>query len=383
MEIADFVKLIVDVALFDQLVEPLQLRLVEAPGEERLEDSLGGEHPRLYSHVDAFEPLRIEEAGRIADDQKTVAVVFRLRQQSAFGNGLRAVMEHLAAFEHLRDRRVLFELVEEPVWVGERVVIIQPDDQADVQQVVPHPVNEAAAEGVVGQRVAERMHHEAWFDATFRRLPDLFHADRVDLRVAAFIEIELLDQLLSQRSARAFAEHGHLGEDVGAGLVILLRLAVLADPLVAGAHADDPIVLAVEQLGAGEFGNKHYVRRLDDGAEPADHLVQADDVFAVIPERRRDDRRSDLEAAGQIRNVFFADLGFERRAEFFVIGQQLRERAYVHNRARNNVRSNLAALLDHGDRDLAEGAAVFFVVLVNELAQPQRSGQRRGPCADE
>src|SRR5262249_31706724 len=36
MEIADFVKLIVDVALFDQLVKPLQLRLVEASGQERL-----------------------------------------------------------------------------------------------------------------------------------------------------------------------------------------------------------------------------------------------------------------------------------------------------------------------------------------------------------
>src|SRR5215831_13862 len=227
------------------------------------------------------------------------------------------------------------------------------------------------------------MHHEAGFNAAFRQLPYLFHSDRVDLRVAAFTEIELLDQLFGQRSARAFAEHGHLGEDVGAGLVILLRLAVLADPLVAGAYADDPIVLAVEQLGAGEFGNKDHVRRLDDGAEPADHLVQADDVFAVIPERRRDDRRSDLEAAGQIRNVLFADLGFERRAKFFVIGQQLRERADVHNRARNYVRADLAALLDHGDRDLAEGASVFFVVLVDELAQPQRSGQRRGTRADK
>ena len=69
-------------------------------------------------------------------------------------------MEHLAAFEHLRDRRVLFELIEEPVRVGERVVIIEPDDETDVEQVVLHPVDEAAAEGVVGQRIAERVHHE-------------------------------------------------------------------------------------------------------------------------------------------------------------------------------------------------------------------------------
>src|SRR5262245_22812439 len=178
------------------------------------------------------------------------------------------------------------------------------------------------------------MHHEAGFNAAFRQLPYLFHSDRVDLRVAAFTEIELLDQLFGQRSARAFAEHGHLGEDVGAGLVILLRLAVLADPLVAGAYADDPIVLAVEQLGAGEFGNKHHVRRLGDGAEPADHLVQADDVFAVIPERRRDDRRSDLEAAGEIRNVFFDELGFARRGELFVIWETIREWADVVTRCR-------------------------------------------------
>src|SRR5262245_8410955 len=375
MEIADFVKLLVDIALFDQVAEPLQLRLVEAPSRQRLEDRFGGEHSRLHRHVDAFEPLRIEEAGRIADDQKSVAVIFRLREKAAFGDGFRAVMQHLAAFEHLRNRRMQFELIEEPVWIGERVVVIQPDDEADVEQVVPHPVDEPSAEGVVGQRVTERVHHEARLDAPFRQFPYFLHSDSVNLRVAVFVESELLDKLLGQRAARPFAQHGHLGEDVGPRLVILLRLAVLADALVARAHAYDPVVLVVEQLGAGEFGNEHDVRRLDDGPQPAYKLVQTYDVFTVVPERRRDDRRPDLEATGQIRNVLFADLGFERRAEFLVIGQQLRERADVHHRARNDVRADLAPLLDHCDRDFAEGIAALFIVFVDELAQTQRSGQ--------
>src|SRR5215813_5191515 len=99
MEIAYFVKLVVDVALFDQFIEPLQLRAIETSREQRLEDRLGREHSRFHGHVNAFEPLRIKEAGRIADDQKSVAVIFRLRKQAAFGNSLRAVMQHLPAFE--------------------------------------------------------------------------------------------------------------------------------------------------------------------------------------------------------------------------------------------------------------------------------------------
>src|SRR5262249_30426201 len=278
---------------------------------------------------------------------------------------------------------MLFELIEEPVWIGERIVIIQSDDEADVEQIVLHPVNESAAERVVGQGVTERVHHGTRFDAPFRQLPDLFHPDRVNLRIAAFIEIKPPDQLLGQRAARAFAEHGHFGEDVGAGLIILLRLAVLADALVAGAHADDPIVFIVEQLGAGEFRNEHHVRRFDNRAEPADQLIQTDDVFAVVLERRRDNRRFDLEATGQIRNILFADLGFERRAELLVIRQQLRERANVHHRARNYVRADLAAFFDYGDGDLAETLAGPFVALVDELAQAQRSGERGGAGAYE
>ena len=93
---------------------------------------------------------------------------------------------------------MLFELIEEPVRIGEGIVIIQPDDETDVEQVVLHPVNEPSAEGVVRQRVTERVHHGAWFDAPFRQLPYFLHPDRVNLRIAAFIEIELLDQLLGQ-----------------------------------------------------------------------------------------------------------------------------------------------------------------------------------------
>ena len=78
--------------------------------------------------------------------------------------------------------------------------------------------------------------------------PQLLHANAVGLRIAILHEIELLDQLLGQRSARALGKHHDLGFDVIAGLEVRLRLILFVDALVVGAHTSDAIAI-VEKLG--------------------------------------------------------------------------------------------------------------------------------------
>ena len=74
-----------------------------------------------------------------------------------------------------------------------------------------------------------------------RHLPQLLDADRVELRLPPVVERQPAHQRLGQVAADAVAEDGHLGADVDARLEVGLAAAVLVDPVVAGAHADDAV----------------------------------------------------------------------------------------------------------------------------------------------
>ena len=88
-----------------------------------------------------------------------------------------------------------------------------------------------------------------WISAVQRLgdLPDLLDAELPDLRLAVLAEVELADRGAGQVAPAALGEHGRLRLDVGAGLEVAERLAVLAAALVAGAHAAHDAVLD-EQL---------------------------------------------------------------------------------------------------------------------------------------
>src|SRR5690242_21324830 len=66
---------------------------------------------------------------------------------------------------------------------------------------------------------------------------------------------------------------------------------------------------------------------------------------------------SDLEV-----DVVVRDFARHRAAALAPVGDQLADRARIHHRARDAVRADRLALLEHGDRDLAErGVRVFGV----------------------
>src|SRR5438128_12462648 len=93
---------------------------------------LGGEHPGLDAEVDTFEPRAVEVAGGVADDHESVAVHARHREVAAFGDGLRAGRDHLAARENLADGRMHFEALELLVRVERRIAVVESDDKTDV-----------------------------------------------------------------------------------------------------------------------------------------------------------------------------------------------------------------------------------------------------------
>ena len=76
-------------------------------------------------------------------------------------------------------------------------------------------------------------------DAAGRNFPQFFHAHAVGLRVGVFREIEFLDELFGQRSARPFGEDDDFGLQIVARLEVGFLLALFVDALVVGADAGD------------------------------------------------------------------------------------------------------------------------------------------------
>ncbi len=117
-------------------------------------------------------------------------------------------------------------------------------------------------------------------------LPDLLDAELPHLRLAALGEVELADRGAGQVTPATLGEHGRVRLDVGAGLEVAERLAVLAAALVAGAHADDLAVLD-DQLGGGGLGEDVGAGLLGLLLLVAGERRDGDDLVAVVLERRR------------------------------------------------------------------------------------------------
>src|SRR5437867_10482329 len=130
------------------------------------------------------------------------------------------------------------------------------------------------------------MYDRARLQPIERDLPELLEADCKLLGLRALTEFKAPHQLFREIAPDAVAEDRDFREDVDAGLEGRLLLAVLADAAVAGAdpehaaafHEDVLPGKAGEEIDAGCF----YL-----AGQPADELVERNDVVAVVPERRR------------------------------------------------------------------------------------------------
>ena len=165
------------------------------------------------------------------------------------------------------------------------------------------------------------------------QFPEFFDAQTVNLWLASLVEIKTLRELLSQRAARAFAEHCHFRAQVNTRLVIWFGLPFLINSLVARANTDDAVIFIIKHLRSGKFGEDVDASLFAFFAEPSGQTIERDDVIAVILEWRWCDGRANCVRLRQVEKIVFLDERFERRALFDEIRYQLLERARVHHRA--------------------------------------------------
>ena len=158
------------------------------------------------------------------------------------------------------------------VRVEQRVPIVEPGDETDREPPLRQGIDETAAELLVPQRVAHRVHHPAGRDLFGWDLPELLDRDRIGLRHRA-VEPELPDERLRQVAANAVGEDRDGRPDVDTGLEGALPLPLFIDAPVTGAHTDHAVTL-VEHLGTGEAGEHIDALGLGLLRQPAHEPVQ-------------------------------------------------------------------------------------------------------------
>ncbi len=151
------------------------------------------------------------------------------------------------------------ERLKQVVHRGRRVAIVEVDHEPDRDEIVAallvlHRVDPRATELPVLGCHLERPGLDERVDHAIERLLDLPHLldpELPHLRLAALAEVELPDRGPRQVTPAALREDGDLRLDVGPGLEVAQRLAVLAPSLVAGAHAHHLAVLDDQLRGRG------------------------------------------------------------------------------------------------------------------------------------
>ena len=256
---------------------------------------------------------------------------------------------------------------------------LEPGNEADRHEVVAHRVDERAAElAEAGGRPQRPAHRVDDLPKRLAHAPDLLHPERPDLRVLT-VQPELVDGRGRQVPLRPFGEDGEPGDDVVARLERRQLLTVASAAAIARPHADHAAVLD-EQLRRGGLREDDRAQRLRLLGEEAPQLGDGEDEVAVIPHRRR---RGDAERRAPGQDV-------DRLAGHLAVGrevggleppaEELAQRRRVHHRAGEEVRAGLLALLEHGDRNVAEPLA-HVRMLLEQLSEADCAGEPTGARA--
>ncbi len=128
------------------------------------------------------------------------------------------------------------------------ILVAESDDEANHHLIVVEVVEEGAAIGVVLERPAGRVDHEAGLVPRGIDLPELLDAEAEDLRIGVLAERVALAELAAEMAARALAEQRVFRVQLHAELEMVGRLAVAAESHVAGGHALDRAVVVVEDF---------------------------------------------------------------------------------------------------------------------------------------
>ena len=159
------------------------------------------------------------------------------------------------------------------------------------------------------------------------------------------------------------------------GLVGSGRLAVLADPLLAGGDARNPAVLVMEHLGGGESRVDLGAQGFGLSGQPPAEVSQADDVVAPIAHLGRG-RQADGGALGQEQEAILGGRRLQGCPLVLPVGDQLVERAWFEDGAGQDVGPYLGPLFEDADADVATG-------LDAQLPETNRRRKAGRPGADD
>ena len=132
---------------------------------------------------------------------------------------------------------MFLELLQHVLRVEARVGVIESGDEAERDDIVFAAVDPGAAVFFRRKRPAHGVDDFAGDQAAGRDFPEFFDADAVGLRVCVFREIEFVDELFGQGSARAFGEDDDLSLQIVTGLKVGFLVALFVDALVVGANS--------------------------------------------------------------------------------------------------------------------------------------------------
>ncbi|SPB19027.1 hypothetical protein NOV72_06228 [Caballeronia novacaledonica] len=233
------------------------------------EGGFGGHLARLDRRVTALDARCVQETRVVARERAAGERELRQRHQTARGDRPRAVGNALAAFEERANRRMRLVALEFLERRQVRIRISQPDDESHHHLIVVHVVEERSAVGVGFERPARGVDDESRLVLDRIDFPQLLDADAVHLRIGILVELEFIDQLTAEMSARTFAKERVFRVQFHAELEVLGRLAIFADAHIARDDAAHRAVVGIEDFGGGKARENLDAQRFRLLPEPA------------------------------------------------------------------------------------------------------------------
>src|SRR5438132_9169760 len=154
VEVTDFPKFISDPTGFDLLGVTANCGGGKIAAFHGVECRLRRQHAALDGKMNALEPLRVEQARRVASDHPAIAGHARHRPPTAIGECLGAIADHLSASQQLANERVLLKTLQRMLRIEAWVFVIQSGDKSEGNDVVLAAVNPGAAVFFPGERPA-------------------------------------------------------------------------------------------------------------------------------------------------------------------------------------------------------------------------------------
>ena len=177
--------------------------------------------------------------------------------------------------------------LERRVRIEQRVGVFQSDDEADGDAIVGKAVDPAAAVHVHGNWPAQRVRHEAGWNAAGLHVPQFLDTDSIALRIQ-IVELLRRDEFFGERATRALGKHGDSGAQFIAGREIVFGLAIFVEAFVFSDDAGDSVSL-INKFGTAKFLEDVDACSFHQPTKPFRDFAERNDVIAFVLKRRWSD----------------------------------------------------------------------------------------------